>query len=125
MDGGHEAEAHGSTNGLGNLTLVDGAQTGLFAVLDAAERGYVLGHDGEVLESGEPMSVVVSECRLLQEWQNDRIGNNGMAIPSIAAEKLLMRTLYKSNGFRFRASKASREGLLRLPHFFISAGLRS
>jgi hypothetical protein len=36
----------------------------LFTVLDAAKRGNVLGHDGEVLESDEALLVVVSECGL-------------------------------------------------------------
>ena len=61
VDGWHKTEAHGSTNGLGNLALVDGTQPGLFAVLDTAEGRNVFGHDGEVLESKEQMSVIVSE----------------------------------------------------------------
>jgi len=65
VDGWHKTEAHGSTNGLGNLALVDGTQPGLFAVLDTAERRNVFGHDGEVLESKEQMSVIVSEKRPL------------------------------------------------------------
>lgn len=37
----------------------------------------------------------------------------------------MIHTLYRSKGFRSKASKASLDGLLRLPHFFISTGLRS
>jgi hypothetical protein len=37
----------------------------LFTVLDAAKRGNVLGHDGEVLESEEALLVVVCEYGLL------------------------------------------------------------
>lgn len=61
VDGRHKTEAHGSTNGLGNLALVDRAQSSLFTVLDTTERGNVFGHDGEVLESGVQLSVIVSE----------------------------------------------------------------
>lgn len=67
VDRGHKTKAHGSTNGLGNLALVDGPQTGLFTVLDAAERGNVLGHDGEVLELDEALLVVVSRCGFLSK----------------------------------------------------------
>lgn len=61
VDGRHKTEAHRSTNGLGNLALVDWAQSSLFAVLDTTERGNVFGHDGEVLESDVQVSVIVSE----------------------------------------------------------------
>lgn len=36
VDRGHEAEAHGSANRLGNLALVDGPEASLVAVLDAS-----------------------------------------------------------------------------------------
>lgn len=58
VDGGHETEAHGPTNGLGNLALVDGSQTSLFTVFDATERGNILGHDREVLELNEALLVI-------------------------------------------------------------------
>lgn len=37
VDGGHEAEAHGSADGLCDLALVDGSQTGLVSVLNTAQ----------------------------------------------------------------------------------------
>ena len=49
VDRWHEAEAHGSANGLGDLSLVHRSQTSLVSVSDAAQSRHVLGHDGEVL----------------------------------------------------------------------------
>jgi len=59
----HEAEAHSSANRLCNLALVDRSQTSLFSVSNAAQSSHVLGHDGEVLESGTHKISNCSSCR--------------------------------------------------------------
>lgn len=56
VDRGHEAEAHGSADGLGDLALVDRSKTSLVAVLDTAQGRDIFGHDGEVLFKGRPVS---------------------------------------------------------------------
>lgn len=50
VGGRHQnTQANGSSYGLGHLSLVDGSQIGLVAVLDTTDLGHVLGHDAEVL----------------------------------------------------------------------------
>lgn len=103
VDTRHQAHSDCSTDRFGNLTLVHRPQSGDIAVLDPSHGRDIFRHDREVLGTGDG------------QWPTRQP-------PTLQARA---RTLYRSVGFKFNASKASAEGFERFLHLLISVGLRS
>lgn len=69
---GHDPHPNGSSDSLCHFALVDGAQTGVAAVSDAAHGGDIFGHDGVVLRS-QSASRRPTETRLAHLVQIQRV----------------------------------------------------